>query len=225
MEAIDKVINISHPAVIADLGGGTGFILHELSRRLDLTEARLVNIDVSPRQLSTCDDTRIELLQASASKFTRQQLRAENGDLQLIARSLLHYFGRLGIGQILRHIHDQLREGEFFVHQSACFQSSSDASCLNLIYRLMGTDKWYCTTGEMMEMLEQEGWEICSLSSAPMLHLSSEDLSQRYQLSPDQVEQIKMEAERKYGRKRDVFVINKTGFEAWLHYHIFVCQA
>lgn len=149
LDSIEKVIGISHPAVIADLGGGTGFILGELLRRPNLPEVRLANVDISPKQLYMCNDKRIFLIKASASQFERQQLQVEDGELLLITRSLLHYFGQSGIGHLLRHIRYQLIEGEFFIHQSACFQRSEDAECLNLIYNLMGTDKWYGTVNEM----------------------------------------------------------------------------
>jgi SAM-dependent methyltransferase len=206
LDMIENVINLSHPTVIADLGGGTGFILGELLKRLNLPRVRLVNIDVSPSQLSTCNHGQIDLIQVSVSQVTRHQLKVEDGELLLIARSLLHYFDQSGLRRLLRHIRHQLIEGEFFIHQSACFQHSEDADCLNLIYDLMGTDKWYGTIGKMEEMLREERWEICSISSAPKLHLSSQDLSERYRLSSNQVELMQIEVERQYAQKPDVFI-------------------
>jgi hypothetical protein len=225
LDAIEKVISISPPAVIADLGGGTGFILGELLRRLNLQGVTLVNVDVSHRQLCICNDKRISLIEASVSQFTRQQLQVGNGELLLIARSLLHYFGQSGIGHLLRHIRNQLIDSEFFIHQSACFRRSEDAECLNLIYNLMGTDKWYGTISEMEGLLKEEGWEICFETPAPKLHLSSQDLSERYKLSPDQVKLVGIEVDRHYGQIPDIFVKTDAGFNAWLHYCIFVCKA
>ncbi|NYT01966.1 MAG: class I SAM-dependent methyltransferase [Methanosarcinales archaeon] len=225
VEAIARVVDISHPAAIADLGGGTGFVLGEILRRADLPGMRLVDLDVSPRQLSTGHDGRIEMVQGSASQFERRQIVSGEGRLQLIARSLLHYFGRQGIREVLRHIRLQLRSGEFFVHQSACFLHSVDAECLNLIYELIGTDKWYFTVGEMEEMLKDEGWKVCSVCPAPALHLSSPDLSERYALAPDQVEMIRARANGEYGQRPEVFTTSGRGFDAWLHYYIFVCRA
>ena len=225
LDVIEKVIDISHPAVIADMGGGTGFILGELLRRLNLPGVRLANVDISQKQLSTCNDKRISLVQASASQFKRQQLQVEDGELLLIARSLLHYFGQSEIGHLLRHIRYQLIEGEFFIHQSACFQRSEDAECLNSIYHLMGTDKWYGTIYEMEVLLKDERWEICSTGPAPKIHLSSQDLSERYGLDPQEIELVQNEVESLYGQKPDVFIRNDAGFDAWLHYCIFVCKA
>lgn len=225
LDSIEKIAKISHPAAIADLGGGTGFILSELARRLDLSGVRLLDVDISPKQLSACDDRQIIRVQASAPRVTRHNLLAEDGELLLIARSLLHYFDQSGVRRLLRHIRCQLKEGEFFIHQSACFRHSEDADCLNLIYNLMGTDKWYSTVGEIEDMLGEEGWEICYLSPAPKLRLNSQDLSERYGLSPDRVKLIQGVVERKYGQRPDIFVITDAGFNAWLHYNIFVCRA
>jgi SAM-dependent methyltransferase len=226
LDIIEKFIGVSHPAVIADLGGGTGFILHELLRRQHLSGIRLVNVDISPKQLRICNDKQISAIQVSASQFTRQQLQVEDGmNLMLIARSLLHYFGRFGIIPLLRHLRHQIKEGEFFIHQSACFQHSEDAECLNSIYRLMGTDKWYGTIREMKTLLEEEGWEINSESPARNLHLSSKDLSERYGLNPQEIRMVQKEVEKQYGQKPDVFIRNDDGFDAWLHYCIFVCRA
>ncbi len=225
LDAIEKIINISHPGAIADLGGGTGFILSELHRRLELPGIRLFNVDISPEQLSINYDKQIGRIQTSVSHVTRHQLQADDRKLLLISRSLLHYFDRSGIRHLLKHIRGQLRKGEFFVHQSACFQSSKDAECLNLVYSLIGTDKWYGTVGEMLDLLREEGWEVCSISPAPKLHLNSKDLSERYKLSSDQVEFIRSEVERYYGQRGDIFIINNSGFDAWLHYRIFICKA
>ena len=225
LDEVEKIVEISHPSAIADLGGGTGFILRELARRLDLPGLRLINVDISPEQLYACDDRRIIAIQASASRFTRNRLHAEEGELLLIVRSLLHYFGRSDVRHLLRHIRCQLKSGEFFIHQSACFLHSEDAGCMNLIYSLMGTDKWYGTIDEMEKILDEEGWEVCRTIPAPKLHLSSQDLSERYDFSPVRVKMIQDEVERHYGQRPGIFAITDVGFDAWLHYRIFVCRA
>jgi len=225
INAIENIVSSSHPSVIADLGGGTGFILRELLKRSNLAGVRLVNVDLSPRQLSACSDGRIATVQASAAQITRHQLMAEDGEMLLIARSILHYFGRSGLRPVLRHIRGQLREGERFIHQSACFQYGEDAECMNLIYDRMGTDKWYGTTGDIEAVLRDEDFELCSVASAPKIHLSSGDLSERYGLNAGQVSSIRLEAERRYGQRPEVFISNGEGFDAWLHLYIFTCRA
>ncbi len=119
VEAVERAIDATRAEVMADIGGGTGFILEELLR--GLKGVRLVNVDASPKQLSVCNDDRIITLQVSADKVTRSELRAEDARLLLIARSVLHYFGRLGLDPLLRHLHGLLLPGEFFVHQSGSF--------------------------------------------------------------------------------------------------------
>ncbi len=225
LNTIEEIIDKSHPAVIADLGGGTGFILGELLRRSNTAEMKLINVDVSSKQLSLCLDKRIVTICESASLVTRRHLQVGDGALLLIARSLLHYFGKFGSRSLLRNIRSLLREGELFIHQSACFGQDSDARCLNLLYSLMGTEKWYGTEGEMTEMLQQAGLEICSSSPAPTLHLSSRDLSERYGLSPERISSIRTEVKRQHGNIPDVFSPTDDGFDAWLHYRIFVCRA
>ncbi len=108
LDAIEKIIDISHPAAIADLGGGIGFILSELLRRRDLSGVRLFNVDNSSKQLSICDNRQIALIHTSAAQVTRHQMQINDGRLLLIARSLLHYFGKSGIRHLLRHIRCQL---------------------------------------------------------------------------------------------------------------------
>jgi SAM-dependent methyltransferase len=143
IEVIKRAVEESHPAVVADLGGGTGFILKELLKLRELSDIRLVNVDISPIQLSECEDPRIVHIQAFADQFTRSQLQASECRLLFIARSLLHYFGDSGLRPLLQHIRSQLKKNEIFIHQSACFESAKDAECLNLFYKLMGTPKYY----------------------------------------------------------------------------------
>jgi len=95
VEAVERAIDASRPAVVADLGGGTGFVLEELLRR-GLRGIRLVNVDVSEKQLGVCEERRIVPLRASADKVVRHQLLGEDERLLLMARSMFHYFGRSG---------------------------------------------------------------------------------------------------------------------------------
>jgi len=52
LDAIEKIINISHSAAVADLGGGTGFILSELLRRQTLPGLRLIIMSIFPKSSS-----------------------------------------------------------------------------------------------------------------------------------------------------------------------------
>lgn len=223
--AILEAVDASRPEVIADLGGGTGFILKELLRRNPLEGVRLVDVDASETQLSACDDGRIERLAASAASVTRRDLGAEGQCLLLVARSLLHYFGRAGLQPLLRHLRGQLQVGEAFVHQSACFADEGDAACLNRVYGMMGTEKRYFTIDELEAALEEAGFALREIGPAPPLRLDSVDLAERYGLRREEVASIREEVGREFGERAGVFVETREGFTAWLHYSIFTCRA
>jgi SAM-dependent methyltransferase len=225
VEAICHAIDLSQPNVVADLGGGTGFILKELLRRRTMPGVRLVNVDISPSQLQECQDERITPLQASVAQVTRQDLAAGQDGLLLVARAILHYFSRPEQQQLVSHLRDQLREGELFVHHTSCFQDGKDAQCLSLLYERMGTQKWYGTLAEMEALLKEEGWSICEVRPAPKIPLDSKDLAERYSLSPQQIISIREEIAREYGQKPEVFTFTEDGFRAWLHAYVFACKA
>jgi SAM-dependent methyltransferase len=225
VEAICHAIDLSHPNVVADLGGGTGFVLKELLKRRALPGIRLVNVDISPLQLQECQDDRISLLQASVAQVTRQDLAAGEDVLLLVARAILHYFSRPDQRQLLSHLRGQQKEGELFVHHSSCFQEAKDAECLSLLYERMGTQKWFGILAEMEALLKEKGWSICQVRPAPKIPLDSTDLAERYSLSPQQIISIREEISEKYGQKPEVFTFTEDGFRAWLHAYIFTCKA
>lgn len=225
IEVIKNAIKTNQPHVIADLGGGTGFILKELSKQKEIS-SRLVNVDSSPLQLSECIDERIINLQASVDKISRSQILQTNEDeLMIIARSILHYFGYSGLRPLLRHIRSQLMEGEIFVHQSACFEDAKDAECLNLVYKLMSTTKWYATIDNLKAILSDTGFRICDICPTFKLRLESRDLAERYKLSSQQKNLIRKEIEQRYGQKHELFTSSIDDFTVWLHYYVFTCKA
>jgi SAM-dependent methyltransferase len=225
IQEIKQAVEAFHPTVVADLGGGTGFILKELSRLGELSNMRMVNVDISSVQLSECENTRIVQLRVSADQFTRSQLQASECRLLVFARSLLHYFGDSGLRPLLKHIRSQLKKDEIFVHQSACFESAKDAECLSLLYKLMGTTKCYYTVNNLESMLNDSGFGVYDIYPAAKLRLESSELTERYQLSPHQKIIIRREIERLYGQKYEVYISFRENFTAWLHYFIFCCRA
>ncbi len=225
IEVIKRAIEANRPNVVVDLGGGTGFMLKELLKHQVLSNIRLVNVDISPLQLSECVDNHIMYLQASVDQINRSQFQTNGNGLMMIARSLLHYFDYSGLRPLLRHIRRQLMKGEIFVHQSACFEKVEDAECLNLVYKLMSTPKWYCTVDNLKSMLNDAGFSVCEICPAVKLQLESNDLSERYQLNPQQIILIRKEIERLYGQKSELFISSTDHFTVWLHYFIFTCKA
>ena len=187
---------------------------------------RLVNVDTSQVQLSETRDQRITYIQTSIDQITRKQLQPNKEDrLMLIARSLLHYFGETGLKPILQHIRRQLKTGEIFIHQSACFQNARDAECLNLLYKLMSTQKWYTTTDKLKSMLTDTGFHVCDIYPTTKLQLDSNDLTERYHLNPQQRTLIQKQIAKQYNQRPQVFTCTPDHFTAWLHYNIFSCKA
>jgi len=224
LDAISHEIRDLKPGVVADLGGGTGFILSELARRHPEAGIAFIDIDASPEQLLECKYPGICSLQASAMDVTRGEMAKSDSSLMLIMRSLLHYLGRGGERPFLERLRAQMKPGEAMIHQTACFESAEDADCANLLYALMGTNKWYPTVAELTETLAATGWRVTDCQPAAGLCLKSPELAERYSLSPADIGRIRTEIIGKYHRP-EVFVPEGAAFTAFLHYRIFTCRA
>lgn len=220
---VSDTIDISKPEVIVDLGGGTGFLLNELTKRDIDPDIRLVNVDISERQLAAICHNRILPVQRELTGFVRENADRETKRFLFIMRSELHYHGHKGLLPLLRHLRSQMKTSEFFVHQTACFQRDRDAQCLNRLYKNMGTSKWYPTVKHLCECMESAGWSIMSINPAPALPLTSEELGKRYGLSKHRLLQIRDELVDRFGDKENVFSLTPDGFVAYLHYRIFTC--
>ncbi|MFH0797630.1 MAG: class I SAM-dependent methyltransferase [Candidatus Omnitrophota bacterium] len=225
IEKIEQAIAEFTPSFVADLGGGTGFILKELLQCSDYAGTKFVNIDLSAKQVRKYHDSRITSLVTSVIEVKREQIGAKKERLMLIMRSVLHYFGRTGISPFLKHIRGLLEPGETFIHQTACFERKRDAECLNLLYKLMRTDKWYPTKKELKTALEEEYLTVQNICLAPRLCLKPEDLAKRYRLTRRDVINIRREVSRSFGEIPNVFALTEDGFIAYLHYQIFTCLA
>lgn len=225
VDAVLQTVDQSPPAVLADLGGGTGFLLGQILQRRPELNVRLVNVDLSADQLAACAEPRLECLQASASGIRREDLAVGDGRLMLIMRSVLHYFGCEGALRVLRHLRSQMEPGEVFAHQTACFWLAPYRRCINLLYQRMATGKWYPLVGELEFLLGKAGWEVVEVVPAPPLLLDSPSLAVRYDLGEEAVQSIREELLGDFGVLRRVFEPQEAGFAAWLHYHIFTCRA
>lgn len=222
---VDEAIEALRPQVIVDLGGGTGFLLEELMKKRSQTDLRMVAVDVSNTQLCGIRNPAISRVLCSIDRVRREDLDEESRRFLFIVRSVLHYFGKDGLPQVLKHLRSQMRKGEIFVHQTACFESHDAARCLNTIYQEMRTGKWYPTVQELSSLLENAGWQITAIAPAPKLPLTSEELSLRYGLSRSEAARICRVTLEEYGEMDDVFCARQDGFCAYLHYRIFTCVA
>ena len=221
VRAIRRVLPAARPDAIVDLGGGTGFLLSELARRGVTSRIRLRVLDASPSQLRAIANPRVEAVHGSIARFRRTDVRR----LLFVMRSVLHYHGRRGLAPVLRHIRAQMKRGELFVHQTACFESEADARCLNQLYERMETGKWYPTIEQLVRRLQETGWEVRSASPAPSLPLTSQELGRRYNVGPRRMAEIRQLLLDRFGEKKGVFAATRNGFVAQLHYRIFICVA
>jgi SAM-dependent methyltransferase len=225
IEEVRKAIAASHPEVLVDLGGGTGYLLAELIKHNVDSDIRLVNLDCSDAQLAMARHRRISSICGSIADFMRIDVDQESKRFLLIMRSVLHYFGRDGLMPLLNHLRSQMKEGEIFVHQTASFESGREACCINMLYKLMGTSKWYPTIKELCRCIEKAGWTITAISSACTLTLASDDLAKRYSLDEHDIAHIRVEIIKRFGRTSPVFKLMHGGFCAYLHYRIYTCVA
>ena len=224
LDSISREILKFKPDVVADLGGGTGFLLSELAKRHPKASIKYMNIDISPQQLQECRDDRICCRQISATGITREMLVERDGSLLVIMRSLLHYLGSGGITPFLGHLRAQMKPGEAMIHQTACFEHQEDADCANHLYALMRTAKWYPTIMNLTQTLNETGWQVVDCKPAPELCLKSSELAERYSLSAADIDQISNELGSKYYRP-EVFVPEGSNFTAFLSYRVFICRA
>jgi hypothetical protein len=225
VKEIRKSIDVLNPDVIVDLAGGTGYVMRELIRSNIDPYIRLVNIDLSRRQLHRTNEPRISTVRKSISNFRRNDIFPDAERFLFIMRSAFHYFGKERLAPLLSNLRSQMRKGEMFVHQTASFAFGKDVSCMNMLDEEMGTAKWFPTVREMRRLLRDEGWSIVRVSRAPKLLLTSEDLAGRYNLSRETITQISENIFRKHGEIEGVFIKIPDGFCACLHYYIYRCVA
>jgi anti-anti-sigma factor len=224
INALKDAIAISSPAVVADLGGGTGFILNELLMYGQYPGVRLINVDISEHQLGEEKDSRILSLHVSIDEITRELLDPGNRPLLFAMRSVLHYFGHKGLRPLLGYLRSQMKAGEFFVHQTCCFEHERAAQRLNLLYQQMHVNKWFPTVSELVAYLREEGWTVEAVSPAPKLLATSQELAQRYQLNKEEVHRIRDEISRSYGEEPGIFSVTPDGFNVYIPYQIFTCR-
>jgi len=225
LQVLHKIIRTTHPDVVADLGGGDGFILKELLKTDDSTDICFVDVDLSMKQLGCIENTCIQRLQSSLTDLSREHFPSNMNSLLVCMRSVLHYFRQGGLISVLSHIRSIMKPGEYFIHQTACFSDEVQAACLNKLYQQMHTIKWYPTQQYLQSTLHKAGWYIEHLSSAHCISLSSKDLIQRYQISEKEMDHINTDLFERFGEIQDIYIQTEQGFIACLPYTIFTCVA
>ena len=223
--AVRETAARARPDLILDLGGGTGFILGELARRGIDRGVKLLNLDLSPAQLAVGRHPRIRTAEGDAAGFRREDLSAGAGSILFIMRSVLHYLGPEGMVPALRHIRCQMRPGEYFVHQTACFDDPRAAACLNAVYAGLGTGKRYPATAALARILAQTGFAVLDRRAAPALTLTADDLGRRYGLSREAMAALGRRVRERFGDLDGIFQGEPAGFTARLHYRVFVTRA
>lgn len=221
LETVDRV----RPVLIADLGGGTGFILGELARRGLDPRVGLLNLDLSPAQLAAGGRSGIRRLEEATESFQREQLLPGPGTILFIMRSVLHYLGRRGLVPGLRHIRSQMERGEYFIHQTACFDDRRGAACLNAIYAGLRTKKRYPPTAELTKSLLEAGFTVLDQKTCPALELTGEELGRRYGWGRAAIKDLGHRVAERFGRMEGIFRYGPEDFTAWLHYQVFVTRA
>ena len=213
------------PAAVADLGGGTGFILGLLAGRRAFLRARLLDVDRSGTQLRACQHGRVCHLNRPVQRVARKELLPEgSGTLLLTMRSVLHYFGaRKRQDSLLKRLRTLARPGEYFVHQTACYSDGRDAALMNDIYRRMRTEKRYFTDAQVRDMLARAGWRVERVVPAKQIILHSDELAHRYRLSSKTVREISSAISR--SRACSAVALNESAFVGFLEYSVFVCRA
>jgi O-methyltransferase involved in polyketide biosynthesis len=223
VEEVCRCVASARPDVVVDLGGGTGFLLAQVRARRP--ELAVLDLDTCPIQLAEAARAGMATVRASVTEFSREETAAGDRRVMYIMRSVLHYLGEAGLARALRHVRQQARAGEFFVHQTACFESAREADCFNALYRMMGTNKWYPTAERVRRSAEEEGWRVRSVTAVPSLRLTAHDLATRYRLDAETVGRIRERLGADYPDVRDVFHPTRTSFVAHLKYEVFECQA
>lgn len=218
-------VSVSNPDIVVDLGGGTGFILDQLNQTEAASGVKLIDLELSEEQLDAIKNQKIIPKKGSIASFKRKELDSPDNNFFFICRSALHYSGLDGLQPLLRHIRKQMKTGEYFVHQTACFGTDEDAMILNIIYDMMGTDKGYPTLKELCNILEKESFEVIDISKVPSLELSSESLMKRYYFDKQKMQKIIDTLLTEAKEKDGVFHLTPGGFSAFLHYRVFTCRA
>jgi len=223
--AIMRLALKHNPSAIADLGGGTGFVLEQLIAAGLAENIKLVNIDTSDSQLAMCQNPRITPMKGTLESFRRVNIMGETGSLMLISRSVLQYGGILKQKPWLNHVRSQMKPGEWFVHQSGCEADVEGALALDVLFEQMGVGKWVPHKEAFVRLLVQAGFEVTDDFTVPAVEMASEELAVRYGVAPDVMAQIEADLRRTCSNRPDLVKFASSGFVFQFPYRVFLCKA
>jgi hypothetical protein len=223
--AVLRTARSVNPSVIADLGGGTGFIFEQLIKARVDRKIKLVIIDESEPQLAVCKHPRIVPVKGSFQSFKRTDIIDEAGRLMLISRSVLQYAGFSGQKPWLKHVRSQMRLGEWFVHQSGCTEDAQASKALNRLFEQMGVDKWVPYKDALVQLLVETGFDITEDFPMPSVGMVSEELVYRYGFPAEDLVPIEAELRRTCSDRPDMLKLTPTGFIFNFPYRVFLCKA
>ncbi|MBU4200049.1 MAG: ApaG domain-containing protein [Verrucomicrobia bacterium] len=213
------------PSVIVDLGGGTGFILEQLVAAGIAEDIRLVNMDESDAQLAMGRHPRITPRKGAIQSLRRTEIVKETESLMLICRSVLQYGGIFGQKPWLAHLRDQMKPGEWFVHQSGCSDDLEAALALDVLFEMMNVEKWVPHKEAFQELLTQAKFEVVDDFPMPPVGMPSDGLAIRYGVAPETLAKIKADLRRTCANRPDLFKLTPSGFTFNFPYRVFVCKA
>jgi len=209
--------------VIIDLGGGTGFILDQLSAFPLPAGVRCVNLEPSLAQLQCVSNPRIEKLQISILDFNRRMLDPCPQGVLFCSRSTLHYFGIMNLDSALHHLAAQMLPGESLIHQSLCCGGIEDALFLGELMNQLGSGKWVLPAESLGRAIAKHGFKIEYILPAAALEMSCAEMSARYRRSREDVERLVAGLAADYPLSRLVFA-GGQGLTVAAPYSIFGCR-
>lgn len=225
LNQIEAAILSAPPQIIVDLGGGVGFMLEQIMvRDLVPSDVRLINLDISEEQQHGVEDAHIEKMVSSMVEFERSGITEKEEKILFITRSTLHYGGIFGLKPILEHIRQQMRPGEYFVHQTGCHENPEEVLLVDELAERMHSNKWVPPLSTLHRLCFEAGFDIETSVSGPVLPIPSDQLISRYGISIAEMEKIHQTLKREYP---DTGLIKeeKNGFIVFAPFRILRCRA
>ena len=225
MAAIMRASREATPDAIVDLGGGTGFICSQVVDAGLPESVRLFSMDESEVQLAACVHPRVTPMRGALQSFRRADAVEGDGRLMVICRSVLHYGGAAGVEPWVRHVRSQMREGEWFVHQSGCSNDPVVTEVLNRFFALMNADKWVPQRDEFVSLLARSGFSTEEDFKVEPVGMYSNEVTVRYKVDEDALCEIGAKLRSWCAGRPEAYSDTPGGFVFRFPYRVFMCRA